>query len=159
MTEATVAVIALLVLGWALVSGVWARHDVTGPFVFAVAGYILGNPDWGPLTIDVETASIHILAEVTLALVLFADAARVNSQSSVATPRSRRGCSASACSLSVVLGGLLADWLFDGFPWALAGFVGAALAPTDAAAQRAGDQRWAHPRAASAGAQRRERAE
>ena len=27
-----------------------ARHDVTGPFVFALAGSSLGNADWGPLT-------------------------------------------------------------------------------------------------------------
>jgi NhaP-type Na+/H+ or K+/H+ antiporter len=133
VTEATVAVVALLVLGWALVSGAWARHDVTGPFVFAVAGYLLGNPDWGPLTVDVETASIHTLAEVTLALVLFSDAARVN----VAELRRDLAIPTRLLSvgllLSVVIGGLLADWLFDGFPWALAGFVGAALAPTDAA--------------------------
>ena len=133
MTEATVAVVALLILGWALVSGLWARHDVTGPFVFALAGYVLGNPDWGPLTVDVETASIHVLAEVTLALVLFSDAARVNLaklRRDVAIPMRLLGI---GLPLSVVLGGLLADWLFDGFPWALAGFVGAALAPTDAA--------------------------
>ena len=133
MTEATVAVIALLVLGWALVSGVWARHDVTGPFVFALAGYVLGNPDWGPLTVNVETTSIHIVAEVTLALVLFSDAARVN----VAELRRDLAVPTRLLSvgllLSVVLGGLLAGWLFSGFPWALAGFMGAALAPTDAA--------------------------
>ena len=133
MTEATVAVIAVLILGWALVSGSWARHDVTGPFVFALAGYVLGNPDWGPLTVDVETASIHVLAEVTLALVLFSDAARVNLaklRRDVAIPMRLLGI---GLPLSIALGGLLADWLFDGFPWALAGFVGAALAPTDAA--------------------------
>ncbi len=133
MTEATVAVIALLVLGWALVSAVWARHDVTGPFVFALAGYLLGNPDWGPLTVNVETASIHIVAEVTLALVLFSDAARVN----VAELRRDLAVPTRLLSigllLSVLLGGLLAGWLFGGFPWALAGFMGAALAPTDAA--------------------------
>jgi hypothetical protein len=32
VTEATVAVLALLVLGWSIVSGALARHDVTGPF-------------------------------------------------------------------------------------------------------------------------------
>ena len=55
-----------------------ARHDITGPFVFAVAGYVLANPDWGPLTVDVDAASVHLIAEITLALVLFSDAARVN---------------------------------------------------------------------------------
>ena len=50
MTESTVAVIALLVLGWAIVSGALARHDITGPFVFAVAGYLAGEPGLG--TVD-----------------------------------------------------------------------------------------------------------
>ena len=133
MTESTVAVIALLVLGWAVVSGAWARHDVTGPFVFVVAGYLLGNPDWGPLTVDVEASSVHIIAEVTLALVLFSDAARVSLaelRRDFSIPVRLLGI---GLVLSVVLGGLLADWLFRGFPWAIAGFVGAALAPTDAA--------------------------
>ena len=47
MAEGAVAVPALLVLGWAIVSGALARHDVTGPFVFAAAGYVLANPDSG----------------------------------------------------------------------------------------------------------------
>jgi NhaP-type Na+/H+ or K+/H+ antiporter len=133
VSASTVAAIALLVLGWSLVSGVLARHDVTGPLVFAVLGYLLANPDWGLLTVDVETATVHVLAEVTLALVLFSDAARVN------LPQLRRDWSVPVrllgigLVLSVVLGGVLAGWLLEGLPWALAGFVGAALAPTDAA--------------------------
>ena len=133
MTEATVAVIALLVLGWAVVSGALARHDITGPFVFAVAGYVLANPDWGPLTVDVDAASVHVIAEVTLALVLFSDAARVNLaelRRDLAIPVRLLGI---GLVLSVVLGSVLAGWILGGFPWALAGFVGAALAPTDAA--------------------------
>ncbi|MGE5211962.1 MAG: cation:proton antiporter, partial [Acidobacteriota bacterium] len=35
--------------------------------------------------------------------------------------------------LSIALGGIVAGLMFDSFPWALAGFIGAALAPTDAA--------------------------
>ena len=133
MTESTIAVLALLVLGWAAVSGVLARHDITGPFVFAVAGYVLANPDWGPLTVEVETAAVHVVAEVTLALVLFSDAVRVNLaelRRDVGIPVRLLGI---GLVLSVVLGGLFAGWILAGLPWALAGFVGAALAPTDAA--------------------------
>ena len=133
MTDSTIAVIALLVLGWAIVSGALARHDITGPFVFAVAGYLLANPDWGPLTVDVDASAVHIVAEVTLALVLFSDAVRVNLaelRRDVAIPVRLLGI---GLVLSVVLGGLLAGWILGGLPWALAGFVGAALAPTDAA--------------------------
>ena len=133
MTESTVAVLALLVLGWAAVSGVLARHDITGPFVFAVAGYVLANPDWGPLTVEVDAAAVHVVAEVTLALVLFSDAVRVNLaelRRDLAIPVRLLGI---GLVLSVALGGLLAGWIGAGSSWALAGFVGAALAPTDAA--------------------------
>ena len=133
MTEATIAVLALLVLGWAAVSGVLARHDITGPFVFAVAGYVLANPDWGPLTVEVDATAVHVVAEVTLALVLFSDAVRVNLaelRRDLAIPVRLLGI---GLVLSVVLGGLFAGWILAGLPWALAGFVGAALAPTDAA--------------------------
>ena len=78
MTASAVAVVAVLVFGWAVGSDALARRNITGPLVFSVAGYLLSNPDWGPVAIDVETGSVHLIAEVTLALVLFADAARVD---------------------------------------------------------------------------------
>lgn len=133
MTEATIAVLALLMLGWAAVSGALSRHDITGPFVFALAGYLLANPDWGPLAVEVEATAVHLVAEGTLALVLFSDAVRVN----LAELRRDLGIPARLLGiglvLSVVLGGLFAGWILVGLPWALAGFIGAALAPTDAA--------------------------
>lgn len=133
MTDATVAAIAILVFGWAILSSQLARHNVTGPLVFAVAGYLLGNPHWGPLSVDVETASVHVIAEITLALVLFSDAARVNVHElrrDLALPARLLGI---GLMLSVVAGALLAAGLLTDLPWALAAFLGAALAPTDAA--------------------------
>jgi NhaP-type Na+/H+ or K+/H+ antiporter len=143
VTEVTVAAIAVLVFGWAIVSGQLARHNITGPLLFAAAGYLLANPDWGPLSVDVETASIHVLAEITLALVLFSDAARVNVHElrrDLALPARLLGV---GLVLSVIAGALLASWLLTDIPLALAGFVGATLAPTDAAlsAQVINDER------------------
>jgi sodium/hydrogen antiporter len=133
MTASVIAAIALLVLAWAVVSGALARHDVTGPLIFTVAGYLLANPDWGPLPIDVETASVHVVAEATLALVLFSDASRVNLtelRKDVSLPLRLLGV---GLPLTLIFGGLVAAILFEEFTWALAGFVAAALAPTDAA--------------------------
>jgi len=143
MTEPAFAVLLLLVLGWAVVSYRLARWNITGPLVFTVAGFVLGNPGWGPLSVDVETPSMHLLAEVTLALLLFSDAARVNVsmlRRDIRIPARLLGI---GLPLSVILGSLAAAWLFDDFTWALAGFVGAALAPTDAAlsAQVINDER------------------
>ena len=133
MSETTFAVVALLVLGWAVVSDLLARANLTSPMVFAVAGYLLANPDWGPLSLDVETPAMHLVTELTLALLLFSDAARVN----VAQLRQDLGVPtrllAIGLPLSIGLGAVLAAWFLDGFSWALALFVAATLAPTDAA--------------------------
>jgi NhaP-type Na+/H+ or K+/H+ antiporter len=133
VTEGTFAVLVLLVLAWAVTSDLLARLNITGPLVFAVAGYVLGNPDWGPLTVDVEAPSVHLTAELTLALLLFADAARVNLSRLKRDARLPGRLLAIGLPLSVILGSVLAAWFFDDFTWALAGFVGATLAPTDAA--------------------------
>lgn len=133
MTDVTFAVVALLVLAWAITSDLLARANITGPLVFTVAGFVLGNRDWGPLTVDVDAPSIHLIAELTLAMLLFSDAARVNLSRLKQDIYLPGRLLAIGLPLSVVLGSLLAAWLFHDFTWALAGFVGAALAPTDAA--------------------------
>jgi NhaP-type Na+/H+ or K+/H+ antiporter len=132
VTESTTLALALLVLGWAIVSGALARHNLTDPLVFAVAGYLLANPDWGPLDIHVDAPSVHVVAEVTLALVLFSDASRVNVTELRRDVWLPARLLAIGLPLSIALGSLLAAVFFD-VPWALAGFIGAALAPTDAA--------------------------
>jgi NhaP-type Na+/H+ or K+/H+ antiporter len=101
--------------------------------VFVVVGYLLANPDWGPVSVDIEVDALHVVAEVTLALVLFSDASRINLaqlRHDLSLPVRLLGI---GLPLSIALGGILAALLFDSFPWALAGFIGAALAPTDAA--------------------------
>jgi len=143
LSEPAFAVLLLLVLAWAVTSRLLARANITGAIVLAVAGYVLANPSWGPLDVDVETPSAHLLAEVTLALLLFSDAARVNVSQlrrDMAFPARLLGI---GLPLSIVLGSLLAALLFDDLSWGFAGFVGAALAPTDAAlsAQVINDER------------------
>jgi NhaP-type Na+/H+ or K+/H+ antiporter len=133
MTELTLAVIALLVLGWAVLGGALGRHSVTGPLLFTGLGFILANPDWGPLAVDVDASAIHVLAESTLALVLFSDASQVRLselESDIGVPGRLLGL---GLPLTLVLGGVLAAVMFEDLTWALAGYVGAALAPTDAA--------------------------
>lgn len=143
MDETTFAVLMLLVLAWAVVSHRLDSVNITGALVFTLAGYVLGNPTWGALTVDVETPAMHLLAELTLALLLFSDAARVNLaqlRRDIYVPARLLGI---GLPLAVVLGSLVAAWMFEDFSWALAGFVGATLAPTDAAlsAQVINDER------------------
>jgi sodium/hydrogen antiporter len=143
VTVLALAVLMILVLGWSVVSERLARWNITGPMVFTVFGFVLANSEWGLLGVSIKTPAIHLLAEVTLALLLFSDAARVNITAlrrSIGVPARLLGI---GLPLTVLLGTLAAAWLFKDFTWALAGFVAAALAPTDAAlsAQLVNDQR------------------
>ena len=144
MTEATFAVLMLLVArvgGHVAPAGPPQRHRCPGVRGSRLCCWAI--PTWGPLLVDVATPSIHRLAELALALLLFADAARVNVSQlrrDIAFPGRLLGI---GLPLSVVLGSLVAAVMFDDFSWALAGFVGATLAPTDAAlsAQVINDER------------------
>ena len=133
MSETAFAVITLLILGWAVVSGLLVRANITGALVLTVAGYLLANPDWGPLSVDVDAPSVHVLAEGTLALLLFADAAQVD------VVRLRRdigvpaGFSAWGCPSRWCWVRSWRRWCFDDLSLALVCFVAATLAPTDAA--------------------------
>jgi len=143
MMEPVLAALSLVVLGWAALSKRLAGWNITGPVVMAAAGFLLGNQAWGLVPVDVDAPSVHVLVELTLALLLFSDASRVN----ISTLRHDIGLPARLLGIglpvSVILGSVAAALLFQEFTWALAIFVGAALAPTDAAlsAQVIEDQR------------------
>jgi len=128
-----VVVVAGLLFAWSVLAGRIERLDVTGPIVFLVAGVALGSGAIPALRVTVETEAVHHLAEVTLGLVLFADAATVD-------PRDLRRHSglparllAVGLPLTIAAGAGAAALLFTDLPWQLAALAGAALAPTDAA--------------------------
>ena len=133
MTETTFAVITLLILGWAVVSSLLVKLNITGALVFTVAGFVLANPDWGAMSVDVDAPAVHVMAEVALALLLFSDAARVDVvrlRRDIGVPVRLLGV---GLPLTLVLGAVVAAWCFDDLSLALVCFVAATLAPTDAA--------------------------
>src|SRR5918993_4141370 len=77
MDAATLTTLAVVVFAWAVVAERLAARNLTGPLVFLVAGLLLANPDWGVVSVDLESSTVHGLAELTLALLLFADASGV----------------------------------------------------------------------------------
>ena len=133
MSEETCVVLALVVLGWAVFSERLAADNITGPLVLGAAGLLLANPEWGLVSVDLESSTIHHLAETTLALLLFADASRVP----VAAARADLPLTARLLGiglpLSILAGTGLALLLFPSLPLALCGLIAASLAPTDAA--------------------------
>ena len=133
MTIGFLVAVTGLIFTWSVLSGRLERLDVTGPIVFVAAGLVLCNGPLGVVDIALETEAVHKLAEVTLVLLLFADAARVNP----GDLRRRAGVPirllAIGLPLTIALGSGLAATLFTDVPWELAALLGAVLAPTDAA--------------------------
>ncbi|BDZ41342.1 sodium:proton antiporter [Paraoerskovia sediminicola] len=133
MTTTTLAVLACLVLVWAVGSGALQRREITGPLVFVAAGALLANDAWGLVPLDVETGAVHTLAELALALVLFGDAVRIDLRALRSTAALPARLLLLGLPLTLLAGTGAALLLLTDLPWELALFVAAALAPTDAA--------------------------
>lgn len=130
--DVTVIVIATAALfAWGLVSNRLEQADVTAPIVFisvglALAGWDLVDGPSGP-------ESLTPLVELTLVWVLFSDAARLPVQELRHDVGRYVRLLALGLPLTILFGWGLAAWMFPGLGLWLALFVGAALAPTDAA--------------------------
>ena len=123
-----VAVFALLVIVFVTQSARVGRAHLTGPIVFVVAGIVLGLLVSG----GADTRTSRTIAEVTLALTLFHDAAQLQ-------PREVRGDSVFTgrllligLPLTIGAGYLLARGIFPASSIWLALLLAATLAPTDA---------------------------
>ena len=133
MTTGALLAFVVLLLCWSLVSGRVERLDVTGPIVFVAAGLFLCNGPWAVIDLSIESDAVHGLAEVTLALLLFADAARVDPDDLRHSAGLPTRLLSIGLPITFALGFGLAAALFTDMPWELAALLGAALAPTDAA--------------------------
>lgn len=125
--------IAAIVLVFGLVSARAARSWITGPMAFVVVGILIGPAGLDVLGLKVDTAALEVLAEVTLAIVLFSDATRIDLRIVRSDGQIPGRLLAIGLPLTVAAGlgaGLLI--LTDLSLWE-AGLLAAILAPTDAA--------------------------
>ena len=128
MPTLVTTVFGLVVIGYVAMSHRLDRWHVTAPLVFTLVGAVAG---W-QAGLHAEPSLVHNVAEVTLALILFHDAALVR-------PRQLRS-DASLCArlllvglpLTVLAGYAVARLLMPGIGTWLALLMAAALAPTDA---------------------------
>jgi NhaP-type Na+/H+ or K+/H+ antiporter len=131
--ELGLALFALLVAGYALVAVRLQRLSVSPALAFVVIGILLSEDFLGILAFDPEAESVKLVAEVTLALVLFGDASSVDLRrlSRDAGPVAR--LLVPGLLLTIVFGAIAALGLFHGITLGLAVLIAASLAPTDAA--------------------------
>ena len=131
MNVTAIVLVTAAVFVWGVVSARLERADLTAPVFFVAMGAALAA--FGLVDASSAPETLRPLAEVTLVWVLFSDAARLPVQELRRDLGRYARLLGIALPLTIVFGWALAAWFFPGFsPW-LALFVGAALAPTDAA--------------------------
>jgi NhaP-type Na+/H+ or K+/H+ antiporter len=72
------AILALFAFAFSAVAGRVERSSVTGPIIFIAFGLIAGPFGLGIMEIEVENIELRVVADLTLALVLFIDAANAD---------------------------------------------------------------------------------
>lgn len=130
--EATFSLILLALFLWGLCSQRVAKAELTAPVVFVLLGLVM-HEGIGSVNLTPAPQTVKALAEITLTWVLFTDAARLSIPSVQADLRLYARLLAVGLPLCIGLGMLTADVLLPGVSGWAALYVGAALAPTDAA--------------------------
>ena len=128
-----IAIVAAFVLAYGLVSRRLTTTIITGPMIFVTSGILLGPDVFDIVDFRLESELVKLLAEVTLVLILFSEAALLD------WPTLRRNRQVPlrllgiGLPLTIVLGAALALVLFGDLDLWQAALIAAVLAPTDAA--------------------------
>jgi sodium/hydrogen antiporter len=127
------AILAGVAVVYALLAKRVDRWSISAPIVFMVAGLVLGPDATGLLELSLDQEATLELTEVTLALLLFADASTLQLrelEDDAGIPGRLLGI---GLPLTLALGAITAFLIFPNDGWAFAALVAAILAPTDAA--------------------------
>lgn len=131
------AILALFVFLYSLVAGRIDRSLLSGPIIFVAAGLLMGPVFLGWFSGDGDRSTLRTLADLTLALFLFTDAANAN----LTTLKARFGIPARllllGLPLSILCGFGLGLVLFDVLSVYEAAILATMLAATDAALGKA----------------------
>lgn len=129
----TAAILAAFLLLYSAVAGRIERSWISGPIVFTAIGFALGPDGLGVLRIDISGEGLRLLAELTLAMVLFTDAANADFavvRRNLGLPERLLGL---GLPLTILLGLLLAVIVFPSLGILEMALLATLLAPTDAA--------------------------
>ena len=126
-------ILGVIAMLYAAVASQLDRLSVGAPLVFLVVGAALGPGFIGVLPVPLHSEPLKVLTELTLALLLFADASTVG----LSQLRADAGLPARllviGLPLTIVLGTVLARLIDTSLGWASAALIATILAPTDAA--------------------------
>lgn len=132
----------LLMLGvfaylYSLFAGRLERSPVNGALVFTAFGLAFGPLGLGLLDLDVENETLRSIAELTLAVVLFSDAAKADLATLRRSIELPQRLLLIGLPLTILFGFVVAYFLFDGLTLLEVAILATMLAPTDAALGKA----------------------
>jgi NhaP-type Na+/H+ or K+/H+ antiporter len=128
-----IAVIAIGLIAFGLISKRLEGTIITVPLVFVLFGWLIGGGGLGVATINPGHGAIHAIAELTLILVLFSDAARIDVRRLSFDHNLPARMLLVGLPLTIICGALTAKAIFPELIWPAAFLLAAVLAPTDAA--------------------------
>ncbi len=129
----SMTVIAGFLLFYSLFAGRFESRLISGPFLFLLAGILLGDPGLGLLDISVKGETLRLLAELALAIVLFTDAANANLSVLRANNQIPLRLLLIGLPLTLIFGSVAGLWVFEQSTLLEAAILATILAPTDAA--------------------------
>jgi len=131
MDLASVLLIAIAALAYGVVSRRLLSSPMTPPMIFASLGFALYAG--GVVDLRGSEGGVHVLAEITLVMVLFADAARISIRRLDRDHNVPVRLLAIGLPLTIALGAVVAYLMFPRWPVWETALLAAILAPTDAA--------------------------
>ncbi|MEA1943115.1 MAG: sodium:proton antiporter [Pseudomonadota bacterium] len=136
MESPALLILAVAILAYGLVSRHLHRISLTAPIVFTALGVLIGSAALDLFDVDIASHQIELLAELTLILVLFADAAGIDLRLLHADQAVPARMLAIGLPLAVLLGTGAALLILPGLGLWQAALLATMLAPTDAALAR-----------------------
>lgn len=130
---AYLTLLALFLFAYCLAAGRLQRTPVSGPILYVLFGVGLSLPFFGLPSQDIPAETLRALAELTLALVLFTDAANADLALLRHSSRLPQRLLLVGLPLTIVLGFFGALAIFPGLGLFEAAILATMLAPTDAA--------------------------
>ncbi len=133
MNTELLAIIALFILCYGFISKRVQSTIITPTMVFVIFGIIIGKEALGIFDTELESSIIHTIAELTLIIILFTDASRIDLKQLVREHTIPVRLLLYGLPLTIILGALTAAFLFNYLGFWEAALLAAILAPTDAA--------------------------
>jgi len=137
LVDQNLAILALFAFAYSLISGRLDRTPVNGPVVYLLFGVFLGPVGLGWLDLPLGGEAIRSIAELTLALVLFTDAANADLRVLQRARRLPERLLLAGLPLTILLGMGSGVLLFPELGFLEIAILATMLAPTDAALGKA----------------------